>query len=155
MPPLPDAKDRHTMYSIANASLSVSILDPVADQQRFGTRYCTGGYIFQVDDSQHGALMSGPTYPDRYDPFNGQGIRNAVEIADLRGNRGDFACFEPGRIALFHKAPVARAGVMLLGFRAAQDADDSPDGMVMDGGFLAWPPDKTDHGKAFPRIRMK
>jgi len=49
------------MYSIANASLTVSILDPIADQGRFGTRYCTGGYIFEVIDCQHGPLMSGPT----------------------------------------------------------------------------------------------
>jgi hypothetical protein len=76
------------MYSIANATLSVSILDPSADQGRFGTRYCTGGYIFEVIDSQHGPLMSGPTYPDRYDPFNGQGIPDAFNLAPLSAPAG-------------------------------------------------------------------
>jgi hypothetical protein len=71
------------MYSLANDSLSVSILDPVADQARMGTRYCTGGYIFEVIDRQHGSIMSGPTYPDRYDPFNGQGIPDAFNLAPL------------------------------------------------------------------------
>src|SRR5260370_15601820 len=79
---------RHTMYSIANASLSVSILHPIADQGRLGTRYCTGGYIFQVEDCQRGPLMAGPTYPDRYDPFNGQGIPDAFNLAPLRSPAG-------------------------------------------------------------------
>src|SRR5258706_3847216 len=73
------------MYSIANDSLSVSILDPVADQARMGTRYCTGGYIFQIEDRKLGPLMSGPTYPDRYDVFNGQGIPDAFNLAPLSG----------------------------------------------------------------------
>ena len=31
------------MYTLKNDSLDVSILDPVADRERFGVRYCTGG----------------------------------------------------------------------------------------------------------------
>jgi len=76
------------MYSIANASLTVSILDPIADQGRFGTRYCTGGYILEVVDCQHGSLMSGPTYPDRFDAFNGQGIPDAFNLAPLSSPAG-------------------------------------------------------------------
>src|SRR5260370_40071349 len=79
---------RHTMYSIANSSLSVSILDPIADQGRFGTRYCTGGYIFQIDDCQRGALMSGPTYPDRFEALHGQGIPDAFNLAPLGSPAG-------------------------------------------------------------------
>ena len=36
------------MFSINNAYLNVAILDPIADQSRFGSRYCTGGYIFKL-----------------------------------------------------------------------------------------------------------
>ncbi len=40
------------MITLANDSLEVQFLDPVADRARFGVRYCTGGYIFQVRDAQ-------------------------------------------------------------------------------------------------------
>ena len=76
------------MYSISNDSLSVLILDPIADQARMGTRYCTGGYIFQVEDARRGPLMSGPTFPDRFDVFNGQGIPDAFNLAPLSGPGG-------------------------------------------------------------------
>ncbi len=71
------------MLSIRNNSLEVSILDPVADNERMGTRYCTGGYIFQVTDSQRGELLSGPTFPDSFEPFHGQGIPDAFSRAPL------------------------------------------------------------------------
>src|ERR1700712_640061 len=72
------------MYTLKNANLEVSILDPVADQARFGTRYCTGGYIFQIVDAQHGDLLSGPTYPDSFNWFDGQGIPDAFNLSPLR-----------------------------------------------------------------------
>jgi hypothetical protein len=74
------------MYTLANDALLVSVLDPVADQARFGTRYCTGGYIFQVEDRQRGPLLSGPNYPDYPDgfiPYNGQGIPDAFNLGPL------------------------------------------------------------------------
>ena len=71
------------MFTLENETLEVSILDPVADQDRFGTRYCTGGYIFQITDSRYGALLSGPTYPDEFDWFNGQGIPDAFNLMPL------------------------------------------------------------------------
>ena len=71
------------MYSLKNESLEVSILDPLADQQRFGTRYCTGGYIFQVVDPKLGDLLSGPTYPDSFNVFDGQGIPDAFNLSPL------------------------------------------------------------------------
>ena len=72
------------MYTLTGESLTVSILDPAADQERFGPRYCTGGYIFQIDDSRHGALMSGPTYPYDFNWYDGQGIPDAFNLGPLR-----------------------------------------------------------------------
>ncbi|MCB0060938.1 MAG: hypothetical protein KDE19_02440 [Caldilineaceae bacterium] len=62
------------MYTLESATLSVSILDPVADQVRLGSRYCTGGYIYQITDEAQGVLLTGPQYPAPYpDTFDGQG----------------------------------------------------------------------------------
>jgi hypothetical protein len=74
------------MYTLANDALTVSVLDPLADQARFGTRYCTGGYIFQIDDAQRGPLLTGPNYPDYPDgfiPYNGQGLPDAFNLSPL------------------------------------------------------------------------
>ena len=63
------------MYSLASDRLTVRILDPVKDQDRFGLRYSTGGYIFEVIDNETGRnLMTGPTYPYDFQVFHGQGI---------------------------------------------------------------------------------
>ena len=72
------------MYTLTSDSLEVFILDPLADQERFGTRYCTGGYIFQIEDRRHGALLSGPTYPDSFNWFDGQGIPDAFNLNPLQ-----------------------------------------------------------------------
>ncbi len=67
------------MIELANESLTVEVLDPVADQGRLGTRYCTGGFIFQVRDASRGILLSGPTFPDSYNLFDGQGAPDAFQ----------------------------------------------------------------------------
>jgi hypothetical protein len=72
------------MFTLANDSLNVSILDPIADRSRFGVRYCTGGYIYQIDDANLGALLSGPTYPESFNWFDGQGIPDAFNLGPLR-----------------------------------------------------------------------
>lgn len=72
------------MYMLSNEELEVALLDPVADQARFGPRYCTGGYIFQVTDSRHGPLLTGPTYPESFNWFDGQGIPDAFNLHPLR-----------------------------------------------------------------------
>jgi hypothetical protein len=71
------------MYTLTNDELMVSILDPKADVERLGTRYCTGGYIFQVTDEDLGPLLSGPTYPDSINTFDGQGIPDAFNLSPL------------------------------------------------------------------------
>ena len=62
------------MLTLNNAQLNIAVLDPAADQDRFGARYCTGGYIFQVTDQRQGDLLSGPSYPYSFNWFDGQGI---------------------------------------------------------------------------------
>ncbi len=73
------------MYTIKSDTLTVMLLDPVDDRARLGTRYCTGGYIFSVRDAQQGELMSGPTYPDSFNVFDGQGIPDAFNLDPLTG----------------------------------------------------------------------
>ncbi len=43
------------MLFLENGRLRIHVLDPVADRSRLGTRYCTGGFIFQVEDLERGA----------------------------------------------------------------------------------------------------
>lgn len=71
------------MIELANDALAVQLLDPVADRQRFGVRYCTGGYIYQIRDPAHGDLLSGPTYPESFNWFDGQGIPDAFNLGPL------------------------------------------------------------------------
>ena len=63
------------MLHLENQHLRLDILDPVAEAAQQGTRYCWGGYIWQVHDRHAGPRLSGPEYP-KPDPtaFNGQGL---------------------------------------------------------------------------------
>lgn len=72
------------MHELKNDSLRLEILDPVADRARFGTRFCWGGYVWQIHDSLHGPLLSGPEYPtEPEDVFNGQGVPEVLRYAVL------------------------------------------------------------------------
>jgi hypothetical protein len=84
------------MYTLANDSLEVAILDPIADRERFGVRYCTGGYIYQITDAKVGELLSGPTFPDSFNWFDGQGIPDAFHLGALR----DLTSTEPLALVL-------------------------------------------------------
>lgn len=72
------------MYTLANNELTVSIMDPIAERAHMGTRYCTGGYIYQIEDATRGPLLTGPTYPGPFSPYNGQGIPDAFNLSPLR-----------------------------------------------------------------------
>jgi hypothetical protein len=62
------------MYFLKNNELEVEILDPSIDRKLLGSRYCTGGYIFQIKDKNRGDLMSGPQFSNpKFDVFHGQG----------------------------------------------------------------------------------
>lgn len=71
------------MFTLANGQLSVELLDPTDDRELLGARYCAGGYVFQVTDPAVGALLSGPTYPDSFNVYDGQGIPDSFALAPL------------------------------------------------------------------------
>lgn len=69
------------MFFLNNHQLTVSILDPVADRERLGPRFCTGGYIYQVEDAQYGPLFSGPEFPAAFPSvINGQGLPEVFQF---------------------------------------------------------------------------
>lgn len=77
------------MLSLENSQLAVQLLDPADPKTRIlqGTRYCWGGYIWQVRDGA-GDLLSGPEYPDQAPiPFNGQGLPESFRLVERATNR--------------------------------------------------------------------
>lgn len=79
------------MIPIANEELAVTLLDANEDRHLLGTRYCAGGYIFQIEDARIGPLLTGPTYPDTFDWYNGQGIPDSFAATPLYPRRADAA----------------------------------------------------------------
>lgn len=78
------------MLQLAHDTLTVDLLDPAsaADQARLGTRYCWGGYIWQVTDPRVGPLTTGPEWPEAAPlPFNGQGLPESFRHAEFGTNR--------------------------------------------------------------------
>lgn len=61
------------MITLSSPRINVHILHPLDDRQRLGSRYCTGGYIWQVTTAQGQDLLSGPEYPAEPNTFDGQG----------------------------------------------------------------------------------
>ena len=78
------------MLTLENPSLAVDLLDPAdpADRARLGTRYCWGGYVWQVRSAAAGPLLAGPEWPEpRPLPFNGQGLPESFRHAELGTGR--------------------------------------------------------------------
>lgn len=89
------------MYTLKNQALTVLILDPVADVAREGSRYCTGGYIWQVIDADKGELLSGPEYPKEPNTFDGQGMPDMFHMplgAEGVPVGGEVGCIGVGRV---------------------------------------------------------
>jgi hypothetical protein len=81
------------MFKLENSFLCVEIIDPASDRSLLGSRYCAGGYVFQVKDKKKGDLLAGPTYPDAgFNPFDGRGAPEVFltalnqESADVADN---------------------------------------------------------------------
>jgi len=89
------------MYILRNTDLTVSILDPVEDVARLGSRYCTGGYIWQVSDVKLGELLAGPEYPREPNTFDGQGapdmFHRALGAEDAQVG-DEIGCIGVGRV---------------------------------------------------------
>lgn len=74
------------MLHLANRELRVDLIDPAADRERLGPRYCWGGYIWQVHDHKVGALLTGPEWPHATpDPHNGQGLPESFRHSSMSG----------------------------------------------------------------------
>ena len=75
------------MLILQNNQLKIELLHPEADQAQMGARYCTGGYIYQVHDAKHGPVLTGPTYPDSFNWFDGQGIPDAFNLSPVHSTQ--------------------------------------------------------------------
>ncbi len=73
------------MLHLANAELTIDLLDPAANRALLGPRFCAGGYIWQVHD-RHGPLLTGPEWPNpRPAPHNGQGLPESFRHSTTTG----------------------------------------------------------------------
>ena len=82
------------MIELANADLRLELLDPEADRDRLGPRFCGGGFIWQVRNHHGNPLLSGPEWPNPApSAFNGQGLPESFRHRTLDGRpltwRGD------------------------------------------------------------------
>jgi len=74
------------MLTLENGQLRIELLDPIADAARQGTRYCWGGYIWQIYDQSAGPLVSGPEWPEpKPTAFNGQGLPESFRHRSREG----------------------------------------------------------------------
>lgn len=74
------------MLHLANAELTVDLLDPAAEHARLGPRFCWGGFIWQIHDRNVGALLTGPEWPNPAPkPLNAQGLPESFRHSTTTG----------------------------------------------------------------------
>lgn len=74
------------MLHLANAELTVDLLDPAADHARLGPRFGGGGFIWQVRDRAIGTLLTGPEWPNPTPSIaNGQGLPESFRHSTTTG----------------------------------------------------------------------
>jgi hypothetical protein len=80
------------MYKLKNGAISLEIIDPKKDSHLLGSRYCCGGYIFQIEDAAKGCVLSGPTFGSgSFNTFDGQGAPEVFlnALCEEKANLGD------------------------------------------------------------------
>jgi len=84
------------MIIIENDCLKVHTIDPVKDRTYLGSRYCTGGYVWQIYNRLNQPLLRGPRFPEKKpSPFEGQGVPEAFETPLLNEGplvKGEKSC---------------------------------------------------------------
>ena len=76
------------MLHLANDSLRLDVLDPTTEADRLGPRFCGGGFIWQVHDTNAGPLLSGPEGPEpNPEPFNGHGLPESFRDRTRTGEK--------------------------------------------------------------------
>ena len=73
----------NAMLTLDTEELTLEFLDPAADLERLGPRYCWGGYLWQVRDAEGRPWLSGPQFPlPEPIPFHGQGMPEVFRFWD-------------------------------------------------------------------------
>jgi hypothetical protein len=124
------------MFTIRNSHLSVQILDPIADRRYLGSRYCTGGYIYQIMDAAGNDLLAGPRFGEAaFVVFDGQGAPEVFVKAPGEASAGvgeDVLVIGVGRVRRTSaKAPFHVRNNPLVSEFAAWSVDRSEETVVM------------------------
>ncbi len=70
------------MLTLRNDQLSVAVLDPRADRELLGPRFCAGGYVLQVYDANEIPLLTRPQGSSQpFDPYHGEGLPEAFSLS--------------------------------------------------------------------------
>ncbi len=110
------------MLYLQNSDLKISILDPGSsvDIERFGPRFCTGVYVYQVEKKGIGPVLSGPCYPDAIPPVSdGQGLPEVFQPTFLDDSIRDgdpTLIIGVGKVAYNHDIHIMREKESVVNF---------------------------------------